>query len=248
MKTHSNDPKLHCIHCNAPYTSRHALVQHQKSCSMNMEPKTKQRKEDEEEEEKRGGNFPSSSSISKKSPLVITLKRIKLETKEHDDDDAKIKSDGNTGNDRPGNTGKGGAVTITVLNPAVTAAIPTRSSARRKAREAAAAAAAKNAEDITGNGGAPGYIPDNNSNNVISKTDIEPAPSGPEQKQGFCQRRLSNGQSRLICIDCGKHYTTMYNMRQHRNIHTGHGLHTCRFCGKSFTHKHIWEVCCRDSY
>ena len=34
----------------------------------------------------------------------------------------------------------------------------------------------------------------------------------------------------------------MYNMRQHRNIHLGKGLHTCRYCGKDFTHKHIWEV------
>ena len=34
----------------------------------------------------------------------------------------------------------------------------------------------------------------------------------------------------------------MYNMRQHRNIHLGKGLHTCRYCGKTFTHKHIWEV------
>ena len=31
-------------------------------------------------------------------------------------------------------------------------------------------------------------------------------------------------------------------MRQHRNIHLGKGLHTCRYCGKTFTHKHIWEV------
>ena len=50
------------------------------------------------------------------------------------------------------------------------------------------------------------------------------------------------GQQRYICVVCGKHYTTMYNMRQHRNIHTGSGLHSCRYCGRSFTHKHVWEV------
>ena len=31
-------------------------------------------------------------------------------------------------------------------------------------------------------------------------------------------------------------------MRQHKNIHTGAGLHTCRYCGRDFTHKHVWEV------
>ena len=50
------------------------------------------------------------------------------------------------------------------------------------------------------------------------------------------------GQQRFICTICGKHYTTTYNMRQHKNIHTGAGLHTCRYCGRDFTHKHVWEV------
>ena len=91
-------------------------------------------------------------------------------------------------------------------------------------------------------GRADGYKPDNNSNNVIELESIQPPPSEEERKKGFCHRKMPNGQNRLICIVCGKHYTTMYNMRQHRNIHTGKGLHTCRFCGRSFTHKHIWEV------
>ena len=53
---------------------------------------------------------------------------------------------------------------------------------------------------------------------------------------------MLGGQQRFICTICGKHYTTTYNMRQHKNIHSGAGLHTCRYCGRDFTHKHVWEV------
>jgi hypothetical protein len=86
------------------------------------------------------------------------------------------------------------------------------------------------------------YVPDNNSNNVIDKKDITPPPTASEVAQGYCLRPFKNGQQRYICIVCGKHYTTTYNMRQHRNIHTGRGLHCCRYCGRDFTHKHVWEV------
>ena len=87
------------------------------------------------------------------------------------------------------------------------------------------------------------YIPDNNSNNIIPKEEIVPPPTTIEKKQGYCLRPFrETGQQRYICTVCGKHYTTMYNMRQHRNIHTGSGLHCCRYCGRSFTHKHVWEV------
>ncbi|CAB4067214.1 KRAB [Lepeophtheirus salmonis] len=90
------------------------------------------------------------------------------------------------------------------------------------------------------------YIPDNNSNNVINKSAIQPPPTEEEKNVGYCLRQLENGQTRFICVRCGKHYTTNYNMRQHINIHTGKGLHTCRFCKRSFTHKHVWEHCPKD--
>lgn len=86
------------------------------------------------------------------------------------------------------------------------------------------------------------YVPDNNSNNVINKYAINPPPSEAENRQGFCLRQFKGGQQRFICTICGKHYTTTYNMRQHKNIHTGAGLHTCRYCGRDFTHKHVWET------
>ena len=50
------------------------------------------------------------------------------------------------------------------------------------------------------------------------------------------------GQQRYICVDCGKHYTTSYNVRMHRNIHLGKNLYNCKFCHKEFSHKHVWEV------
>jgi hypothetical protein len=43
-------------------------------------------------------------------------------------------------------------------------------------------------------------------------------------------------------VDCGKHYTTSYNVRMHRNIHIGNNLYNCKFCNKEFSHKHVWEV------
>merc|ERR1712012_1481048 len=58
------------------------------------------------------------------------------------------------------------------------------------------------------------YIPDNNSNNIIPKEEIVPAPTNIERKQGYCLRPFrETGQQRYICAVCGKHYTTMYNMR-----------------------------------
>ena len=86
------------------------------------------------------------------------------------------------------------------------------------------------------------YTPDNNSNNVINKHQINPPPTEDEFKQGYCIRQFANSQQRFICTVCGKHYTTTYNMRQHKNVHLGSGLHTCRYCGRDFTHKHVWEV------
>jgi transposase-like protein len=52
----------------------------------------------------------------------------------------------------------------------------------------------------------------------------------------------SGGQQRYVCVDCGKHYTTSYNVRMHRNIHIGRNLYNCKFCYKEFSHKHVWEV------
>ena len=47
---------------------------------------------------------------------------------------------------------------------------------------------------------------------------------------------------RYTCTECGKHYTTSYNVRMHRNIHLGKNLYNCKFCNKEFSHKHVWEV------
>jgi len=88
----------------------------------------------------------------------------------------------------------------------------------------------------------PNYVPDNNSNNVIPPDEIDPPASAEERRAGYCHRKLLDGRRRIVCVDCGKHYTTMYNMRQHRNIHTGKNLYACRHCGKEFTHKHVWET------
>ena len=47
----------------------------------------------------------------------------------------------------------------------------------------------------------------------------------------------------IFCLlQLGKHYTTSYNVRMHRNIHLGRNLYNCKFCHKEFSHKHVWEV------
>jgi DNA-directed RNA polymerase subunit RPC12/RpoP len=55
-----------------------------------------------------------------------------------------------------------------------------------------------------------GYVPDNNSNNVIPPDEIEPPATDEERRAGFCHRKLPDGRRRIVCVDCGKHYTTMY--------------------------------------
>ena len=87
------------------------------------------------------------------------------------------------------------------------------------------------------------YIPDTNSNNIIHLEGIQPAPDSQENRKGYMLRPVGpGGQQRYICVECGKHYTTSYNVRMHRNIHLGKNLYNCKFCNKEFSHKHVWEV------
>ena len=87
------------------------------------------------------------------------------------------------------------------------------------------------------------YIPDTNSNNILALDGIYPPPDNSEMKKGYMLRPVGpGGQQRYICVDCGKHYTTSYNVRMHRNIHSGKNLYNCKFCHKEFSHKHVWEV------
>ena len=72
---------------------------------------------------------------------------------------------------------------------------------------------------------------------------IYPPPDSSEFKKGYMLRPVGpGGQQRYICVECGKHYTTSYNVRMHRNIHLGRNLYNCKFCHKEFSHKHVWEV------
>ena len=83
---------------------------------------------------------------------------------------------------------------------------------------------------------------------MIGRHQVQPPPTDEEKKQGYCIRQFANCQQRFICTICGKHYTTTYNMRQHQNVHSGSGLHTCRYCRRDFTHKHVWEVRRKDYF
>ena len=78
---------------------------------------------------------------------------------------------------------------------------------------------------------------------VITDQEIVPPPLTIERQQGYCRRRINQTQKeRYICITCGKNYSTIFNIRQHMKFHTGIGLHYCRYCQKSFSHKYAWQV------
>ena len=81
------------------------------------------------------------------------------------------------------------------------------------------------------------------TNNIIPIQDIHPPPTDLERQQGHCQRPFcQTGQNRYICTICGKHFSSMRMIKDHQKIHTGIGLHCCRFCQKSFTNMKNWKV------
>ena len=81
------------------------------------------------------------------------------------------------------------------------------------------------------------------TNNIIPIQDIHPPPTDLERQQGHCQRPFcQTGQNRYICTICGKHFSSMRMIKDHQKIHTGIGLHFCRFCQKSFTNLQNWKV------
>ena len=83
----------------------------------------------------------------------------------------------------------------------------------------------------------------NRNNNIIPIQDIQPPPTAIERQQGYCQRPFcQTGQNRYICTICGKHFSYIGHFRIHKKIHTGIGLHCCRFCQKIFACKRNWKV------
>lgn len=219
MKTHGDANKMNCVHCNAPYASRHALVQHQMTCSMNLDVRTSRKRPPNPQQSVtvslQYASSPEAKPIPALTPIAPKMPSVSITPLQPT------------------------PITVTLPTEPVPMASVTPKELRKSPRTPGFAKIKSNPVEIPSS---DGYKPDNNSNNVINRNDIQPPPNDHELVQGFCQRRLVNGQTRLICVTCGKHYTTMYNMRQHRNIHTGKGLHSCRFCGKCFTHKHIWET------
>ena len=212
VKSHSEEYKFNCKFCHTSFINRNVMVTHQRSCSFNTESTPE-------------GDNPESNSSSppeKKIKLVLNGDDLKDFIKAKDEEMLyQQQSQSST------------TLTIVpVLNN--NEAIDDNGVVKQVVRKRAPIFPFE-PEDH--------YIPDNNSNNIIPKEEIVPAPTAIERKQGYCLRPFrETGQQRYICTVCGKHYTTMYNMRQHRNIHTGSGLHCCRYCGRSFTHKHVWEV------
>ena len=85
------------------------------------------------------------------------------------------------------------------------------------------------------------YIPDTSSNNVVSLQDFDP-PSDLENLKGYMIKGVEDGRQKYICLACGKNYTTEYNIKKHRQLHLGEGLHVCSLCGYSTGHKHAYDA------
>ena len=265
MKTHSEEYKFNCKFCNASFINRNVMVTHQRTCPFSTD-ETNGSSQELSGGVHSSGPTPTGSlqitpvlktSSNGTSPpekrMKVVLSGLKLKT---------FIENQTNGNSKP----LSGFTSATVEPPQITV-LPVMTSGNSNLSSAASECISGDSDDSSsgslhkaGGGGmmkqvvrkrAPifpfepedHYVPDNNSNNIIPKSDIEPPPTSAERRQGYCLRPFrDSGQQRYICTVCGKHYTTMYNMRQHRNIHTGSGLHSCRYCGRSFTHKHVWEV------
>ena len=69
-------------------------------------------------------------------------------------------------------------------------------------------------------------------------------PTEEEQREQFMTIQTDSGgdgDQRFICLICSKSYTSRYNIRMHRNMHTGNNVHRCKFCFRHFAHKHVYE-------
>ena len=261
VKSHSEEYKFQCKFCNASFINRNVMVSHQKDCEFSTDSPKETQEDISAQITKRPGLqiTPVITPVSNHSPqnqLNLSpndppaAKRMKIVLNgESLKEFVMARKDEQMTLDPP---------QMTVL-PFQRAAVFQNNNNNNSGHQPNTAATADSPDNNYASGvikhvvrkRAPifpfepedHYVPDNNSNNIISKNDISPSPTTIEKKQGYCLRPFNEtGQQRYICTVCGKHYTTMYNMRQHRNIHTGSGLHSCRYCGRSFTHKHVWEV------
>lgn len=223
VKSHSEEYKFHCKFCNASFINRNVMVTHQRTCPFSTDT------DQPGAGEKRASLEITPVSEPKKLRIVLNGESLK--------EFVMSKNDSETSST---------PTQLTVV-PVIAQHQNNNNQLTEAGQNAVVKQVVRKRAPIFPFEPEDHYVPDNNSNNIIPKNDINPPPTAVERKQGYCLRPFrETGQQRYICTVCGKHYTTMYNMRQHRNIHTGSGLHSCRYCGRSFTHKHVWEV--RISY
>lgn len=226
VKTHSEEYRFNCKSCNVAFMNRNVMISHQKTCRTTNNTTTSSTTEEE-----------TTSVPEKKFKVVLSSDEIKDLIRAKDEEIQR--QEAAAAMTDPCKDSKRRII------PTFKAhfASPTHTSSSTTSEETVIKPVVRKRAPIFPFDPEDHYVPDNNSNNIMDKAEIHPPPTTVERKQGYCLRPFRNtGQQRYICTVCGKHYTTMYNMRQHRNIHTGAGLHTCRYCGRDFTHKHVWET------
>merc|ERR1712176_639915 len=62
--------------------------------------------------------------------------------------------------------------------------------------------------------------------------------TGFEDFKVHLRKHYLDAQRKFKCEICGKTYTTLYNLKAHKEIHIGEKKYSCQYCNKKFLRKY----------